>query len=653
MHSGRCKYENGGTTAVSRLELCFHEPHESFDFRLKEDVPVQFRMFFRPEPSKEGEADESELGILISDFDSNDSFDCRIECTIVDGKLRRIHKSVCNNYTFERETKECWSVRLPRQALRDEQKYGRVCVDFRLELKPPGSHEKENEEVAADAEPELSPPTTFQLEVLSKPPGIPAHFVWSIAHAGFVNPKILPPPEQYGPIQPPANGNEWKNGVLPPPPPPPDLLANGTGDHASPVPADPLDNKELHGVFLSLKIRRCSPKKTFPLDIPCLSDVQYLDPPAAFSPQEKKEELPPLVPMEIDEPQPAGAALASPIEDHSKPEVKEGGETVEDGEKPAPQAAEATVPGDVITLTDDEDEAVGCSGGKQDAKLQPIQRAVAETDEPNRTFEHKEAKQNAQLNGHHDSGHSLSHLPPEQMGGRTKSTKMSAVNGTGVKKEDLSFVQPEGTPAFSTADPRIPPSKRSRAAKEEGGMVEEKKPRVIEVVTIEADGEKFKASPIEIFFVYFVLQVDKQRLTAESTFFAQAVAANEGAGAFEVDGIDRPSMVALCEWVERGEVANFEQKACDLFIMAKQLGMPAFQAACIEAIKRGQTDENQAALFVFAVQQDDEELLGALSPWNEETTRKVVELLKCPDMKDVLSARSPFMAEMYAAMYPN
>ncbi|KAI6234231.1 hypothetical protein M3Y99_00819100 [Aphelenchoides fujianensis] len=73
--------------------------------------------------------------------------------------------------------------------------------------------------------------------------------------------------------------------------------------------------------------------------------------------------------------------------------------------------------------------------------------------------------------------------------------------------------------------------------------------------------------------------------------------------------------------------------------------------ACIETMKRGLTDENRARAYVFAVRQGDADLLRALSPWNDESTRKVLLLLECPKMMRLLGTRSPFMQELFEAMY--
>ncbi|KAI6222878.1 hypothetical protein M3Y99_01485700 [Aphelenchoides fujianensis] len=178
---------------------------------------------------------------------------------------------------------------------------------------------------------------------------------------------------------------------------------------------------------------------------------------------------------------------------------------------------------------------------------------------------------------------------------------------------------------LTVADLQTPASKRARAEDER------------EVVTIKADGHTFR--------------VDKRRLAAEWTFFARLVEQKAQFDPLEVGGVDRRQMAAVVAWIERKEVECSESNVYDLYVIAKHLEMPGFKTACIEAMKRGLTDENRAAAFVFAVHQEDADLLRALSPWDEETTQKVLLLLEDPQMMQFLSTRSPFMQELFEEMY--
>ncbi|KAI6234322.1 hypothetical protein M3Y99_00813500 [Aphelenchoides fujianensis] len=162
-----------------------------------------------------------------------------------------------------------------------------------------------------------------------------------------------------------------------------------------------------------------------------------------------------------------------------------------------------------------------------------------------------------------------------------------------------------------------------------------KKKRGEGVVTIEAEGHSFV--------------VDRQRLITESEFFAQAVAANVGADRFALDGITRAEMAAVCEWLERKRVDAPDLNA--LFLVVKRLGMPALKDACLEAIKRGCADEKAAvSALIFAVEEEDDELFHALSfLWDEQS--KVAALLNSPQLMELLATRPSFSAKIYDVLF--
>ncbi|KAI6239925.1 hypothetical protein M3Y99_00525600 [Aphelenchoides fujianensis] len=161
------KHVDGGKAAVCRFELDPRRAHESPAYALKKGLPLTFRVFFSPEASGELSTGMPELGVEISDFHDAQSVDCRLECTMVDKRGKVVHKSVCEQWTFERAKRERWSVRVAPSRLEAERKSGRLFADFRVEWKPP-DWRKEEESV------EMSPPTTFKLPLVNLQESLPA-----------------------------------------------------------------------------------------------------------------------------------------------------------------------------------------------------------------------------------------------------------------------------------------------------------------------------------------------------------------------------------------------------------------------------------------------------------------------------------------------
>ncbi|KAI6234258.1 hypothetical protein M3Y99_00822000 [Aphelenchoides fujianensis] len=169
------KYVNDGTMAVCCLELDPRAAHQSAAYPLtaKKGVLVRFRAFFRPEASGEDGAGMSEMGVSISDFHDAQSVDCRLECTAFDRRANRIHKSVCEKWTFERRTNESWIVRVSRRKLHGAAKLGRIYAEFRVEFVPRDQREQEAED---DLSTNISPTTTFEFPVANVLEGHPFSF---------------------------------------------------------------------------------------------------------------------------------------------------------------------------------------------------------------------------------------------------------------------------------------------------------------------------------------------------------------------------------------------------------------------------------------------------------------------------------------------
>ncbi|KAI6222897.1 hypothetical protein M3Y99_01487800 [Aphelenchoides fujianensis] len=137
------KHVDGGKAAVCRFELDPRRAHESPAYALKKGLPLTFCAFFSLEASGELGTGMSELGVAILDFHDAQSVDCRLECTIVDKRGKVVYKSVCEHWTFERATKERWSVRVAPTRLAVERKGERLFADFRVEWKPPDWRKEE------------------------------------------------------------------------------------------------------------------------------------------------------------------------------------------------------------------------------------------------------------------------------------------------------------------------------------------------------------------------------------------------------------------------------------------------------------------------------------------------------------------------------
>ncbi|KAI6234297.1 hypothetical protein M3Y99_00810800 [Aphelenchoides fujianensis] len=273
-------------------------------------------------------------------------------------------------------------------------------------------------------------------------------------------------------------------------------------------------------------------------------------------------------------------------------------------ETPRPPAHPTASPPEIVELSDDDVIVISDSERAPTTRL-PQQKAFqqSEPDAPVRSSRDPRLKR-------HGASALSAQSPPEVIA--DERTLPAAQAG-------------EKVVLLTVADLQSPVTKRARVDDER------------EAVTIRADGHSFR--------------VDKQRLAAEWTFFARLVEQNAQFDPLEVGGVERRQMAAVVAWIERKEVDCSESNVYDLYVVAKHLEMPSFKTACIEAMKRGLTDENRAAAFVFAVQQGDADLLRALSPWNDTTTRKVLLLLECPQTMRLLGARSPFMQELYEGLY--
>ncbi|KAI6225242.1 hypothetical protein M3Y99_01360400 [Aphelenchoides fujianensis] len=591
------KYVDGA--AVCRFELNVRSAHEYPDYALKEDSAIRFRAFFRPEASGVEGFGMCELGISISDFASNESFDCRLECTIVDQQSKVIHKSVCDNWTFERATRAPWSVRVARSVLEDEWRQGKIFADFRLELKPPDGRQHGSNAT----------------KVLSPPPPLPPRPPPELPNGNRIQPSAVLSSENEAKdatyyLEVPDIREEIRKSR----PLYFDGIAFALRYFTAKVPYGTANfdfvlvnapnnfavRLRLHWGLMR-KDRTLAFERTImhnfyncrcPAECFCaekiikckyfLSNEQLREHAAAHGVKVvvkvRRVDSPPAVPSFTYAPAIHAGGEELP-EIHEQPPGKLRGADFERKEAPratafGPQSSGAN--------------AVPLGDGHN---FVPFGKTT--TDQSERSW--------------------TSWVAP--------SNGIQAENGGRPH-----FGRPAG---FSTsADLQPPPPKRFRSFEEENGGAKG-------VVTIEVEGHSF--------------DVDRERLKAESTFFALAMVANENTDFFSVNGITPQQMAAVCEWIQRRAVGGLERMAADLRPVADRLQMPGLKAACDEAIGRKTINSNPAALLVAAVERKDAPMIRSLSfLWKDQ--EKMMALLNTPEVRAILPTHPTFMDEIYKAM---
>ncbi|KAI6196161.1 hypothetical protein M3Y94_01076400 [Aphelenchoides besseyi] len=166
--------------------------------------------------------------------------------------------------------------------------------------------------------------------------------------------------------------------------------------------------------------------------------------------------------------------------------------------------------------------------------------------------------------------------------------------------------------------------------------------------TMHLDG---KCNDLDINFGVKSFEVSKAVMAAESTFFADQLSDQKT----EIDvpsdkQLDEKTAGELIEFIYRGRLENFDERAEVLFAAAIQFEVESLKKSCLESLKRTFSSENVAARLILAVKHDDSELIDFALNFVKRSAENYKLVMSSTEMEDLLHSNVALMQRVYLVL---